>query len=80
MLKMYRWLFEKIDEINSSDRNLMVLSFEDIAFNTDKVLRKLSLFLNRRHSKRIEKIKKKQLLPRKTLGAGKGNKLSLIHI
>ena len=75
MLKMYKWSFEKIDEINSSDINLMVLSFEDIAFNTDKILQKLSSFLNRGYSKRIEKIKKKQLLPRKTLGAGRGNKL-----
>lgn len=51
----------------------LVISFESIVFDTQKVIEQLENFLSRSRSPNIKKIMRKQALPRKVSFAGKGH-------
>lgn len=69
---LYREVFDKIDKYKDQTERLLILSFEDIVFQTDQELDKLKNFLGRSHHPQLHVILKKQKLPRKIISQGKG--------
>jgi len=57
---------------NVLSNNVIFLSFESLVLEPQKDLEKISRFLNRKHSKNINKLMRKQRIPRSTLLKGVG--------
>jgi hypothetical protein len=75
IIKLYSMLFKKLDSLgNDHVRKLLVISFEDIVFETEKSMINLSTFLGRSHSKSLNKILKNQKIPRKVSFQGNGHR------
>lgn len=73
IIMLYGWLFDSLDKLQKRENNFMVCSFEDAIFQTDHVMDKLSEFLARKHSRKINEMLKKQKIPRASLNSGKGH-------
>ncbi|MCW7497025.1 hypothetical protein ND860_10840 [Leptospira levettii] len=71
--RTYSWLFDNIEKLKRENVQILELSFEEIIFETEKVLVKLENFTNRNHSRSIKTILKKQRLPRISISAGRGH-------
>jgi hypothetical protein len=74
IIKLYPWLEVKLRAAEASGLSLLELSFEQIVFQTDDTLRKLSQYLGRDHHPRVASILKRQLLPRDEVLSGKGHR------
>lgn len=74
IIELYPWLDAKVRATEASGLSLLELSFEQIVFQTDDTLRKLSQFLGREHHSRISSILKRELLPRSEVLSGKGHR------
>jgi hypothetical protein len=72
MILLYNLLFDSIGELNKKDVRFLVVSFESLAMDTKNILKKIEDYLERPHSEKIDKILKKQKLPREQLSKGKG--------
>ena len=70
----YQKLRNEMQNLNNLKIANLIISFENIVFNTKDTLEILENFLNRKQSSKINKILKKQLLPREFSFAGKGHK------
>jgi hypothetical protein len=67
-------LYNRIDrEIVKNQKNFLLLSFESLLTSPHSNINELCLFLDRKKPKNIEKVLKKQKIPRKTISAGKGH-------
>ena len=64
---------EQIQMARLSGLEILDLSFEEAAFDTDKMLFKLHKFTGRSYSSGISSILKKQKLPRATIAKGNGH-------
>ena len=74
LIKLYLMLFKKLDSMRQEDiKRLLVISFEELVFETEKSTTSLSVFLGRSHSKSLKKILKKQKIPRKISFKGHGH-------
>ena len=73
MTYLYPKLMLQIQMARSSCLEILDLSFEEAAFDTDKMLFKLLKFTGRSYSSGISSILKKQKLPRATVAKGNGH-------
>lgn len=73
IVRLYERLFKMIEVMNSRKASLLVTSFEHVVLDTDSVLKQLEEFLGRSHYPGLNKILKKQKLPRKRITHGKGH-------
>jgi hypothetical protein len=73
MTYLYPMLIEQIQKARLSGLEVLDLSFEEAAFDTDKMLFKLHKFTGRSHFSGISSILKKQKLPRATIAKGNGH-------
>jgi len=67
----YNILFENLLS-QKNTRNVLVISFESIIFDTNNIMDKISKFASRKFTSSIKKTLKKQRIPRKTLSSGLG--------
>jgi hypothetical protein len=66
-------MFQKIDENISKSNTFFTVSFESLVLDTEKEMKRLEVFLGRKHYPKIKTLLKKQKIPRKTLSSGKGH-------
>lgn len=59
-------------DLGKGDTGVLVVPFEDVAINTEEVIRKLEVFTGKKRGKEMIKAMKRQRLPRKVLMDGKG--------
>ena len=71
--KLYPLLNEKVELSKKNGLELLDLSFEESVFDTGRTLEKLQVFLGRSHHPRINRVLKKQKLPRDMISKGKGH-------
>ena len=64
-------MFKSIEQIQSTAKPLLVLSFENTVLDPEHTIRQLENFLNRTQTKRTTKVLKQQSLPRTQISAGK---------
>ena len=74
LIKLFLRLFEKLDSIDQQKdgKKMLVISFEDLVFETERSMVILSNFLGRPHSKSLNKTLRKQKIPRKVSFKGNG--------
>jgi hypothetical protein len=73
IVKLYERLFKAIDEMNQREQQLLVISFEHMVLDPESVLKQLEQFLGRAHNPNLNKILRKQKLPRERITHGKGH-------
>jgi hypothetical protein len=71
--KLYPILLSQLEKSKISGLEVLVLSFEDIVFETKLTMEKIELFLGRSHSKNLNKILNNQKIPRKSIFEGIGH-------
>ena len=69
--RMQDTMIKSIDQIRSTAKPLLVLSFEDTVLDPEHAIRQLENFLDRTRTKRTTKVLKRQSLPRTRISAGK---------
>lgn len=69
----YNQIFDSSNSSFESENNLLFVSFESLVMSPQKELNKISSFLNRAHAPNINRILKKQKIPRKYLNSGLGH-------
>ena len=69
--RMQSDMINAIDSINSAQKPLLVLSFEDTVLRPQESVDRLEKFLGRQSTRRSKRVLKKQNLPRKQISAGK---------
>ena len=70
---LYEWLFNSLSNFNEKSNNIIVVPFESFVMDTENELKRLQKFLGRSHSTKIQKLLKRQKIPRKQLSHGKGH-------
>jgi len=70
---MYEWLFAELDKCAQQKRNVFVISFENFVIKPYPVLEELKKFLNRDHFSKVDKILRKQKIPRQQISNGLGH-------
>lgn len=73
IINLYRWLNKNINQQRDNGLQLIEISFEQTVFETEKMLKRMSEFLGRSHSKHLSRLLKKQFLPRKVISQGRGH-------
>ena len=66
-------LMKNVNNKIINDSQIMFVSFESFVLRPEEGLTKLEDFIGRKHHPRINKILKKQKIPRKTISNGKGH-------
>ena len=69
--RMQDMMIKSIEQIQSTAKPLLVLSFEDTVLDPENAIRQLENFLNRTRTKHTTKVLQKQMLPRKQISVGK---------
>ena len=71
IIKTYEWLKKILANKNLNNENFLLLSFEDIVLSTNDTMKRIEAFLNRKHSKKLNSLLKRQKIPRKSLTSGR---------
>lgn len=71
--RLYPLLYQKIEEARQGGLEILVVGFEESVFQTNLLLNKLQDFTGRAHHASIDRILKRQKLPRSSINSGRGH-------
>ena len=72
IINLYPWLESELIKSRNNGLQILELSFEEMAFETNVAIQKLETFIGRKHSDHLNSILRSQKLPRETIAKGKG--------